>query len=114
MSQHSLIKLAMRYFTRRGYTVDREFGKEEDDAPARKFDFVVRKGSEIYPVWVKDWNRTVGVNVVISVDKASRDIGLFNPILVANKFSEHARAYANRKGIRLVAKSDILREVRAL
>lgn len=93
--------------------MDREFGKE-DNALTRKFDFAVRKGSEVYPVWVKDWNRTVGVNVVINIDKASRDIGLFNPILVANKFSEHAKAYANRKGIRLIAKSDILRGVRAL
>jgi predicted RecB family endonuclease len=114
MSQHSLIKLAMRYFVRRGYTVDKEFGKEENDAPARKFDFVVRRGSEVYPVWIKDWNRTVGVNVVIGVDKASREIGLFNPILVANKFSEHARAYASRKGIKLITKSDIIRGMRAL
>jgi len=63
---------------------------------------------------VKDWKRTVGVNIVINIDKASEDIGFTRPILVAGNFSDHARAYSNRnrRGIQLLTKSEILRSLR--
>jgi len=61
---------------------------------------------------IKDWNRTVGVNVVIALDKASQDKAFANPILVAGRFSEHARAYANRRGIMLITKAKIVRSLR--
>jgi len=62
---------------------------------------------------IKDWNRTVGVNVVITLDKASQGKAFANPILVAERFSEHARAYANRRGIMLITKAEILRSLSA-
>lgn len=111
MGRYSLISLAIQYFRKRGYIVDRDFGKE-DDFSQKKFDFMARKGNTVYPVWIKDWNRTVGVNVVINVDKATKELGFSNPILIANKFSEHAKAYANRKGIKLITKIEIVRDMR--
>ncbi|MEM1508119.1 MAG: restriction endonuclease [Candidatus Bathyarchaeia archaeon] len=108
MSQKPLIALTIRYFTRRGYTID-ENPSQNNDSPRRGFDLMIRRGSEAHPVWVKDWNRTVGVNIVINIDKIAQNAGLSSPILVARKFSEHAKAYANRRGIRLITKSDILK-----
>jgi len=111
MSRRPLTSLAIQYFRRRGYIVDKDFGKEDNFSP-KKFDFVVHRGSDVYPVWIKDWNRTVGVNVVINVDKVAQELGFSNPILIANKFSEHAKAYANRKGIKLITKTEIIRTIR--
>ncbi|MGD8545720.1 MAG: hypothetical protein PVH12_06040, partial [Candidatus Bathyarchaeota archaeon] len=50
----------------------------------------------------KNWKRTIGVNMIISLDKASEDVGLKNPIIVGGKFSDHAKSYANRRKITLL------------
>jgi len=113
MRRKPLREIAIQYFTRRGYTVeDKSLNQESGNPSTKKYDLIVRKGGEAYPVWIKEWNRTVGVNIVINVDKAAYNAGFSTPILVAEKFSEHARAYANRRGIKLITRSDILRRIR--
>ena len=106
-----LAELAIEYFTRRGYEVEKP-KNEETFQRNPKIDFTVTKQNKIHPVVIKDWNRTVGVNVVINLDKASQNEAFANPILVAEKFSEHARAYANRRGIMLITKAEIIRSLR--
>ncbi|MEM3716528.1 MAG: restriction endonuclease [Candidatus Bathyarchaeia archaeon] len=111
MSRQSLTKIAMQYFMKRGYIINKNRMEESNEEPSspKKFDFMVKRGGEAHPVWIKEWNRTVGVNVVISIDKLAQSMGFTNPIIIAEKFSEHAKAYANRKGIRLLARPDLLR-----
>ncbi|MBS7639106.1 restriction endonuclease [Candidatus Bathyarchaeota archaeon] len=112
MNRQPLMKLAIQYFTRRGYTIDKN--PNRSDMPSTKrCDLIVRRGSEVYPVWIKDWNRTIGVNVVINIDKVAQSAGFTSPILIAEKFSEHAKAYASRRGIRLLARTDILKGIKA-
>jgi HJR/Mrr/RecB family endonuclease len=71
------------------------------------FDLLLEKAADKRLVWVKDWNRTVGVNMVIKVDKAVADVGLRNPVIVATKFSDHAKAYANRRGVTLISRREL-------
>ena len=99
MNRPSLIGLAIRYFGRRGCKVRRE--------RSSKFDLIVRSHRQVHPVWVKDWDRTVGENIVIYLDKASQQAGFTAPVLVADHFSEHAKAYANRRGVLLVTRSEM-------
>jgi len=100
-----LVELAVRYFRKEGYKVEREMTTREGfSGISRKFDLIVQKGRVAQGVWVRDWNRTIGVNIVISLDKASEDVGLSNPILIGEKFSDHAKAYANRRKIMLLTK----------
>ena len=110
MLHSPLMELTIKYFTRRGYRVDKP-RFEESSSRNPRIDLIVTKQNKIHPVMIKDWRRTVGVNVVISLDKESQDKGFSNPILVAEKFSEHARAYASRRGIMLITKSEIIREL---
>ena len=105
-----LTELAIEYFTRRGYSIEKP-KSEETFQRNPKIDFTVTKQNKVHPVVIKDWNRTVGVNVVINLDKASQNKIFSNPILIAEKFSEHARAYANRRGIKLITKSEIIRSL---
>lgn len=109
-----MIRLTTQYFMKRGYIIDKSTLEESNDAyaPPKKIDLVVRRGGETYPVWIKEWNRTVGVNIIISIDKLAQSLGFTSPIIVAEKFSEHAKAYANRKGIRLLTRSDLLRSLK--
>jgi len=108
-----LVELAIRYFKKEGYKVERETTTLEGfSGISRKFDLIVQKGRVTQGVWIRDWNRTIGVNVVIGLDKASEDVSLSNPILIGEKFSDHAKSYANRRKIMLLTKRQIAPRLR--
>jgi len=109
MSRLSLANLAAKYFRQNGYLTEENAVLEGVSGLSQKFDLIIRRGREKRSVWIKDWNRTVGVNIVINIDKAAEDIGFPKPIIISEKFSGHAKAYANRRGITLLSKQQILR-----
>jgi len=103
-----LIQLAIRYFKKEGYKVEQNTTQLEGfSGISRKFNLIVQKGRVAQGVWIRNWDRTIGVNIVINLDKASDDVGLSNPILIGEKFSDHAKAYANRRKITLLTKRQI-------
>ena len=100
-----LLDIAVSYFKKEGYKVKSEtVVLEGTSGVARQFDFVVQKGHEDHVVWVRDWNRTIGVNVIINLDTSSADVGLAKPIMIGEKFSDHAKSYSNRRQIMLLTK----------
>jgi galactitol-specific phosphotransferase system IIB component len=100
-----LIGLAVKYFKKEGYKVTKENAAMDGYSGAtRHFDLIVQKGRLEQGVWVRDWNRTVGVNLIIGLDTASEDVGLGSPIMIADKFSDHAKSYSNRRKITLLTK----------
>lgn len=103
----ALCELAARYFRKKGYKTEPNITMEGASGIPRKFDLLITKANEQHVVQALDWKRTVGVNQVINLDKASEDIGLKKPILISEKFSSHAKAYANRRGITLLAKREL-------
>jgi HJR/Mrr/RecB family endonuclease len=110
MERGPLIDLTITYFKRRGYKIERDVIWEGVSGILRRFDLVLRKNGEQLLVWVKEWKRTVGVNMVINVDKAAADVGFPHPIIISEKFSDHAKAYANRRGVTLLTRRQICRE----
>jgi len=109
MSRISLANLAAKYFRQNGYQTEKDAILEGVSGLSQKFDLIISRGKEKRSVWIKDWNRTVGVNMIINIDKAAEDVGFPKPIIIAEKFSGHAKAYANRRGITLLSKRQILR-----
>jgi predicted RecB family endonuclease len=105
----SLANLSAKYFRQNGYQTENDVVLEGNSGLSRKFDLVINRGRERRAVWIKDWNRTVGVNMIINIDNAAEDVGFPKPIIIAEKFSGHAKAYANRRGITLLSKQQILR-----
>ena len=81
MSRLSLANLAAKYFRQNGYQAEKDAILEGASGLSRKFDLIIRRGREKRSVWIKDWNRTVGVNIVINIDKAAEDIGFSKPII---------------------------------
>ena len=112
-SKLRLVDLAVRFFKKEGYRI-----KEEDvvlegfSGISRRFDLVVQKGRSEQGVWIRDWNRTIGVNVIIGLDMASDDVGLSNPIMVGEKFSDHAKSYSNRRKITLLTRQKLAMSLR--
>jgi hypothetical protein len=103
----SLKELALRYFKKKGFRTELDVTLEGASGLSRNFDFLIVRSNERRIAKVHDWKRTVGVNMIINLDKASEDVGLRRPILVSEKFSSHAKAYANRKGVMLLTKREL-------
>jgi len=112
-SKLRLVDLAVQFFKKEGYRI-----KEEDivlegfSGVSRRFDLVVQKGRSEQGVWIRAWNRTIGVNVIIGLDMASDDVGLSNPIMVGEKFSDHAKSYSNRRKITLLTRQKLAMSLR--
>jgi hypothetical protein len=105
----TLIDQAVSYFKKEGYKVNSEDATLEGKSSgvSRHFDLIVQKGRLEQGVWVRDWNRTIGVNVIINLDTASEDVGLASPIMIGEKFSDHAKSYSNRRKITLLTKQKL-------
>ena len=103
-----LMDLAVQYFKKEGFKVNSESVMLEGNSGVlRHFDLIVQKGRLEQGVWVRDWNRTIGVNVIITLDTASEDVGLSSPIMIGEKFSDHAKSYSNRRKISLLTRQKI-------
>jgi hypothetical protein len=103
-----MVELAVGYFKKEGFKVNSEnVMLEGNSGVLRHFDLIVQKGRLEQGVWVRDWNRTIGVNVIINLDTASEDVGLSSPIMIGEKFSDHAKSYSNRRKISLLTKQKI-------
>jgi hypothetical protein len=103
-----LLDLAISYFKKEGYKINAENAMMDGHSGVmRHFDLVVQKGRLEQGVWVRDWNRTIGVNVIINLDTFSEDVDLSSPIMVGEKFSDHAKSYSNRRKINLLTKQKL-------
>ena len=103
-----LLDLAIQYFKKEGYKVNSENAMlEGHSGVSRHFDLIVQKGRLEQGVWVRDWNRTIGVNVIINLDMASEDVDLSSPIMIGEKFSDHAKSYSNRRKLTLLTKQKL-------
>jgi hypothetical protein len=106
--RNRLIELAVKYFKKEGYKLNYENAQLEGHSGIlRHFDLIVQKGRFEQGVWVRDWNRTIGVNVIINLDSASDDVGMSSPIMIGDKFSDHAKSYSNRRKITLLTKQKL-------
>ncbi|MEM3702943.1 MAG: restriction endonuclease [Candidatus Bathyarchaeia archaeon] len=103
----------IQYFRKKGYKIEEDVSLEGYRGVPRSFDLLIQKGRLMQGVWIKDWKRTIGINVIINLDKASEEVGLPNPILIGEKFSDHAKSYANRKKIILLTTMQILQSLKA-
>jgi hypothetical protein len=108
-----LVDAAVQYFKKEGYKINQESTVLEGfSGISRKFDLIVQKGRVEQGVWIRAWNRTIGVNVIIALDMASDDVGLSSPIMVGEKFSDHAKSYSNRRKITLLTRQKIAMSLR--
>ena len=107
-SKLRLADIALEYFKKEGYKVKHQnVAIEGYSGISRKFDFIVQKGRVERGVWIRNWNRTIGVNVIIGLDTSSDDVGLTSPIMIGDKFSDHAKSYSNRRKITLLTRQKI-------
>ena len=111
--QSRLLPQVLRYFKKEGFSIEQDATTFEGfSGITQKFDLIVQKGHVTQGVWIRDWNRTIGVNIIINIDKASSDVGLASPIIVGEKFSDHAKSYSNRRKITLLTTQQVMMRLR--
>jgi hypothetical protein len=107
MSEKSLISLTINHFKRRGFEVERDVLIFGISRMPQAFDLRAKKGDKEYFIYVREWNRTVGINMIIKIDRAIEDAGYGEAIFVAKKFSDHARSYSARRGMLLLTPREL-------
>jgi hypothetical protein len=107
MTNSTLNELAEKYFHKKGYRIKSDITLEGSSGVPRKFDLIITKTNEQRVVQILNWRRTVGINIIINMDKASEDTGFRKPIVISEKFSSHAKAYANRKSLMLLTRREL-------
>lgn len=104
--------LTTEYCRLRGLTIDQNTSR----ASNRRWDFVILNGDdkEGIGITIKDWKRAVGVDIIIRAEqlmKASRYVS--KVLLVSNHFSDPARSLAEKIGIFLLTKNDLIEIISA-
>ncbi|WP_371804170.1 restriction endonuclease [Candidatus Lokiarchaeum ossiferum] len=64
-------------------------------------------------VFVREWNRSVGVNQVRQLEKACRDTKCDGGIIVADIFSSNAEIFAENLGITTVDRAKIMSKMQS-
>ena len=73
---------------------------------------ITTKNDAQYGVFIKDWNRSIGINQVRLLEKACIDCKFDGGLIIGNVFSSHAKSYGANKGVQVVLKGDIVRKIR--
>ncbi|MCK4849649.1 MAG: restriction endonuclease, partial [Candidatus Heimdallarchaeota archaeon] len=91
----------------RGLVIDQNTSR----ASNRRWDFVIQNGAdnEGIGITIKDWRRAVGVDIIIRAEKLMKSSRFVTKVLlISNHFSDPARSLAERIGILLLTKNDII------
>ena len=106
----NLKKIAKNYFGNRYLYNELAEGNALQGKSGQKwnFDGVVEAQNCKFGVFIKDWNRSIGVHQVRLLEKACLDMGFDGGLLVGNYFSSHVKTYGQNKGVHIVSKSEIL------
>lgn len=102
-----LKELTTQYCRVRGLVIDQNTSR----ASNRRWDFVIQNGAdnEGIGITIKDWRRAVGVDIIIRAEKLMKSSRFVTKVLlISNHFSDPARSLAERIGILLLTKNDII------
>jgi hypothetical protein len=103
----SLKELTAQYCRVRGLVIDQNTSR----ASNRRWDFVIQNGAdnEGIGITIKDWRRAVGVDIIIRAEKLMKSSRFITKVLlISNHFSDPARSLAERIGLLLLTKNDII------
>ena len=107
----SLTELTKKFFSRKyEYIIP--------DAPIRgrsgqkwKFNAFIMFENQKYGVFIREWNRSIGVNQIRQLEKACRDTKCAGGIIVGDTFSCNAEIFGENLGIQVVERSTLVQKM---
>ncbi len=103
-----LEELTLEYCRQRNLIVDRNLLHQRDNT----IYLIIQNGDENEGIGViiKDWNRAVGVDIIIRAEKIMKNNRFLSKMLVVtNLFSDPARSLAEKIRIFLLTRNDLIR-----
>lgn len=73
-----------------------------------KFDIILKNKNDRIGVYIKDWNRSIGINHIQRLYKALVNTDCIGGIFVGNQFSLYARSLAEKLNIRVLDRNDLV------
>ena len=103
----ALKDLTHEYCRIRGLIIDQNVSRRSE----KRIDLFIENGDNTgIGVVIKDWKRAVGVDIVIRAEQIAKTSRLiFKILIVSNLFSDPARSLAEKIGIFLLTRNDLLR-----
>ena len=78
-----------------------------------KFDLLIKLNDQTYGIFVRSWNRSIGVNQIRQLEKACRDTKFAGGLIVGNQFSSNAEIYGENLGIQIVDRATLMNKLRS-
>ena len=77
-----------------------------------KFDAFISYNGDRYGVFIREWNRSIGVNQIRQLEKACRDTKCAGGIIVGDIFSSQAEIFGETLGIQVVSRNKLESKIR--
>lgn len=105
--------LAQQFFSRKyEYSIP--------DAPIRgrsghkwKFDAMIKYQEQTYGVFIREWNRSIGVNQIRQLEKACRDTKCAGGVIIGDIFSSSAEIFGETLGVQVVDRGKLISKLRS-
>lgn len=111
-TQNSLKGLVKDYFSQKYLFHELTNSVVGNSGQKWNFDAIIKTDDSKFGVFIKDWNRSIGINQVRLLEKACIDCMFDGGLIIGNVFSSHAKSYGANKGVQVVLKGDIIRKTR--
>lgn len=111
-TQQSLKGLVKDYFSKKYLFQELSSSVVGNSGQKWNFDAFIKTDDAKFGVFIKDWNRSIGINQVRLLEKACIDCMLDGGLIIGNVFSSHAKSYGANKGVQVVLKGEIIRKIR--
>jgi hypothetical protein len=111
-TQKSLKCLVKDYFSRKYLFEELENQVIGQSGQKWNFDAIIKTDDAKFGVFIKDWNRSIGINQVRLLEKACIDCLFDGGLIIGNVFSSHAKSYGANKGVQVVLKGELVRKTR--
>ena len=113
-NEKSLSVIAKEYFCRK-------YKYSEMDQPLRgksgqkwKFDGLIEYNGKKFGVFIREWDRSIGINQIRQLEKACRDTqchGIVGGVIIGNQFSGMAENFGETLGVQVVDRSTLINKM---
>ncbi|MHA1776444.1 MAG: restriction endonuclease [Promethearchaeota archaeon] len=107
-----LTELTRAVFSRKYEYVEPEEPIRGRSGQKWKFNAIIQYQGDRYGVFIREWNRSIGVNQIRQLEKACRDTKCAGGIIVGDNFSSQAEIFGETLGIQVVDRTKLLSKLR--
>ncbi len=107
----SLTELTKKFFSRKYEYIIPESPIRGKSGQKWKFNAFVVYENQKYGVFIREWNRSIGVNQIRQLEKACRDTKCAGGIIVGDTFSCNAEIFGENLGIQVVERSTLVQKM---